>query len=180
MERRTEPDFYVHGVISSPPEEGGKKRKLTAEEAIARRVAFVHHNERIRYAPDLLLPFALPFAKKETERWFAEFVKKNGAHAIVHSKIIVLDPFGKIPVVMTGSHNMGTTASKKNDENLLIVERDRDLAAAYAVNIMSIYNNYRWRYRVAQGSTWKGLHNHDRWQDDYLKGAKRGELDFWA
>ena len=180
MNRRTEKDFFVHGVISTPPQEGGKKKgkkkKLTAEEAMARRVAFVHKNERVRYAPDLLLPFA---REKRTEQWFDEFVKKNGAHAIVHSKIIVLDPQGKRPVVMTGSHNMGTTASKTNDENLLIVAGNEELAAAYAVNIMSIYNSYRWRYRVAQGSKWKGSWDNDRWQRSYLTGDGRQEIDFW-
>jgi phosphatidylserine/phosphatidylglycerophosphate/cardiolipin synthase-like enzyme len=180
MNRRTEKDFFVHGVISTPPQEGGKKKgkkkKLTAEEAMANRVAFVHKNERKRYAPDLLIPFA---RQKATEQWFAEFVKKNGAHAIVHSKIIVLDPQGKKPVVITGSHNMGTTASKTNDENMVIVEGDEALAAAYAVNIMSIYNSYRWRYRVAQGTKWKGSWNNDRWQRSYLTGDNKQEIDFW-
>jgi phosphatidylserine/phosphatidylglycerophosphate/cardiolipin synthase-like enzyme len=27
--------------------------------------------------------------------------------AIVHSKVVVIDPYGTNPVVMTGSHNMG-------------------------------------------------------------------------
>lgn len=179
MNRQKDKSFYIHGVISSPPTEGGKKpkgtkQKLTTEEAVAKRVAFIHHGERIKYAPDLLLPFA----QRKSDHWFGEFVKKNGAHAIVHSKIIVLDPFGKKPIVMTGSHNMGKTASSKNDENLVIIEGDVALAAAYAVNIMSIYDNYRWRYRVAAGSKWKGIHDNDKWQDEYLPNVAP-ELRFW-
>src|SRR5262249_32975966 len=111
-------------------------------------------------------------------KWFGEFVKKNGAHAIVHSKVIVLDPFGKKPIVMTGSHNMGKTASSKNDENLVIIEGDRDLASAYAVNIMSIYDNYLCRYRVAAGSKWKGLTDNSTWQKSYM-GDAAPELKFW-
>lgn len=129
------------------------------------------------YAPDLVVPFAI---EGETEHWFDEFVKKNGAHAIVHSKVVVLDPFAKVPTVMTGSHNMGTTASKKNDENLVIIEGDHDLAAAYAVNIMSIYNNYRWRYRIARGSKWNGIDDNDRWQRDYFNDPRKvAEAKFW-
>ena len=79
---------------------------------------------------------------------------------------------------MTGSHNMGKTASSKNDENLVIVEGDAALAAAYAVNIMSIYDNYRWRYRVAGGSKWKGISDNDIWQKKFLKNTKL-ELTFW-
>jgi phosphatidylserine/phosphatidylglycerophosphate/cardiolipin synthase-like enzyme len=182
MKRQKDSHFYIHGVISSPPSEGGRKkgaggkrkRKLTPEEAVAKRVAFVHKGERTKYAPDLLLPFA----QRGSDHWFAEFVKKNGAHAIIHSKIIVLDPFGKKPIVMTGSHNMGKTASSKNDENLVIVEGDAALTAAYAVNIMSIYDNYRWRYRVAGGSKWKGISDNDIWQKKFLKNTKL-ELTFW-
>jgi len=182
LDRQTEEDFFIHGVISSQPPEPvqkklGKKKKLTHEEAVAKQVAFVNRNERVKYAPDLLLPMA---REKATEQWFDEFVKKNGAHAIVHSKIVVLDPFGAKPIVMTGSHNMGTTASKKNDENLVIVQGDRKLAAAYAVNILSVYNNYRWRFRLAQGTKFEGLYDHDRWQASQLGGAPGKELAFWG
>lgn len=182
LDRQEEEDFFIHGVISSQPSERvrrklEKKKKLTREEAIANQVAFVHRNERVKYAPDLLLPMA---REKATEQWFDEFVKKNGAHAIVHSKIVVLDPFGAKPIVMTGSHNMGTTASKKNDENLVILQGDQQLAAAYAVNILSIYNNYRWRFRLAQGTKYTGLYDHDRWQAPQLRGAPGKELEFWG
>jgi len=182
LDREKDGDFFIHGVISQQPPEPvakklEKKKRLTHEEAIAKQVAFIHRGERLRYAPDLLLPMA---REKATEQWFDEFVKKNGAHAIVHSKIVVLDPFGDKPIVMTGSHNMGTTASKKNDENLVIVEGDGNLAAAYAVNILSIYNNYRWRFRLNQGTKFTGLYDHDRWQTSQLNGAPGKELAFWG
>jgi phosphatidylserine/phosphatidylglycerophosphate/cardiolipin synthase-like enzyme len=182
LDRQKDEDFFIHGVISSQPPEAIqkkllRKKKLTREEAIAKQVAFIKGNERVKYAPDLLLPMA---REKATEQWFDEFVKKNGAHAIVHSKVIVLDPLGAKPVVMTGSHNMGTTASKKNDENLLIIQGDQKLAAAYAVNILSVYNNYRWRFRLAQGTKFKGLYDNDRWQASQLGGAPGNELAFWG
>jgi len=61
----------------------------------------------------------------------------------------VLDPLGDHPVVMTGSHNMGIKAATKNDDNLVIVEGDRDLAVAYALNVISAFNHYWWRYNQA-------------------------------
>jgi phosphatidylserine/phosphatidylglycerophosphate/cardiolipin synthase-like enzyme len=182
LDRQPDEDFFIHGVISSEPPEAvqkklAQKKKLTHAEAIAKQVAFVNRNERVKFAPDLLLPMA---REKATEQWFDEFVKKNGAHAIVHSKVIVLDPLGKNPTVMTGSHNMGTTASRKNDENLVIVRGDAQLAAAYAVNVLSVYNNYRWRFRLAEGAKFSGLHDHDRWQASQLRGAPGKELAFWG
>jgi phosphatidylserine/phosphatidylglycerophosphate/cardiolipin synthase-like enzyme len=170
LQRRSEPDFFVHGVMTRAPSTGKSSgpKPRSHEEAIARQIGFVHKSERTRYAPDLLLPFAL---EKPSERWLAEFVKKNGAHAVIHSKVIVLDPFGLRPVVMTGSHNLGRTASSKNDENLVVVENSAALAAAYATNIIAIYDNFRWRFRVAQGTSWKGLADGDGWQRRYLDGS---------
>jgi len=97
---------------------------------------------------------------------------------------VVVDPFGDHPVVMTGSHNLGPKASTSNDDNLVIVEHAPDLAAQYAVNIMTIYNQYRWRYFRTQRKDptgWDGLENTDTWQDPYLRAGsdRQRELDFW-
>jgi phosphatidylserine/phosphatidylglycerophosphate/cardiolipin synthase-like enzyme len=102
-------------------------------------------------------------------------------HAIIHSKMIVIDPFTD-PVVITGFHNFSQSASSKNDENLLIVKGNKELAERYAVNIMSAYQHYRWRAYlkecVAKGiSPWQGLKKSDQWQK---KDAQHDlELQFW-
>ena len=75
--------------------------------------------------------------KTQFHSWEQELL---GASMVnIHSKVIVLDPFGQHPVVMTGSHNLGYKASHANDDNLVIVEGNGPLAAAYAINIIAIY-----------------------------------------
>ena len=104
---------------------------------------------------------------------------------MVHSKVVVIDPFGKYPVVMTGSHNLGLKASQKNDDNLVFLEGPTagPLAAAYALNIIAIYQTYRWNTYVTEhqkdSKVWHGLQDTDSWQNDYLAGANLAELDFW-
>jgi phosphatidylserine/phosphatidylglycerophosphate/cardiolipin synthase-like enzyme len=103
---------------------------------------------------------------------------------MVHSKVILVDPLGANPIVLTGSHNLGPKASKTNDENLLIIRDAPGLAAAYATNIMAIYNQYRWRFRrqlQPSNKRWKGLHDNDGWQKSYLTpdSASLHEIDFW-
>jgi len=126
---------------------------------------------------------ALPAAiEKHVSYWIPELKKLQGAWAMVHSKVIVIDPFGNESVVMTGSHNMGPAASKNNDDNLLIIKNDPELAAAYAVNIISIFSNYRWRYNrlySKQARAFTDLKDNAKWQDGHLRGDDLKELDFW-
>lgn len=127
----------------------------------------------------------LPAAIDESTEWFRREMKKlPGTFAMVHSKAVVVDPFGAHPVLLTGSHNLGPKASGTNDENLLIIRDTPGLAAAYATNIMAIYNQYRWRFRrQTQPKTkqWKGLEDGDSWQKGYLKAGSTAlrEINFW-
>jgi phosphatidylserine/phosphatidylglycerophosphate/cardiolipin synthase-like enzyme len=131
----------------------------------------------------------LPAAIDKATNWFVKEMKKlPQTFAMVHSKVVLIDPFGEHPVVMTGSHNLGTKASDSNDENFLIIRDSPGLASAYATNIMAIYNQYRWRFnrlnKVASTS-WDGLRDSSHWQpwlwdDGEAKAAKLREMDFWV
>ena len=120
---------------------------------------------------------------KDTFHDWATEILGQGVH--IHSKVIVLDPFGEHPVVMTGSHNLGLKASSKNDDNLMIIEGNGRLAAAYAANIIAIYQTYRWNSYVEQHrqdpKVWHGLVDNDIWQQSYLDpdGKDLAELEFW-
>jgi phosphatidylserine/phosphatidylglycerophosphate/cardiolipin synthase-like enzyme len=128
----------------------------------------------------------LPAAIDEATEWFAREIRKlPKGIAMVHSKVVVVDPFGEHPVVITGSHNLGPKASSGNDENLLIFRDAHGLAAAYATNVMSIYHQYRWRLRrqlQSASKRWKGLQDGDQWQQGYLQDGSMGlrELSFWV
>jgi PLD-like domain len=101
----------------------------------------------------------------------------------VHSKVIVLDPFGAKPVVMTGSHNLGYKASHANDDNLVIIEGNAPLAIAYAINIIAIFQTYRWNHYVElhrnDPNAWHGPQDTDAWQAGHLTGESLRELEFW-
>jgi hypothetical protein len=105
-----------------------------------------------------------------------------GAGVHIHSKVVVIDPFGDHPVVMTGSHNLGFKASHSNDDNLMIIEGNAPLAASYAANIIAIYQAYRWNaYVEAHRQDPKGFHAlaiDDSWQDGHLKN-EISEIKFW-
>jgi PLD-like domain len=115
---------------------------------------------------------------------FHNFMKESlGTGVHIHSKVVVLDPFGQNPVVMTGSHNLGFKASSENDDNLMIVEGNAPLAAAYATNIIATYQAYRWNAYVEahrqDPKVWHGLVDNDTWQDSHLAGDELAEIQFW-
>jgi phosphatidylserine/phosphatidylglycerophosphate/cardiolipin synthase-like enzyme len=105
------------------------------------------------------------------------------AHAIIHDKIVVIDPLSDQCVVITGSHNLGYRASYNNDENLLIIRGNRALAEAYAAHVLDVYDHYRFRAAVHRDgeNAWDGLDATPAWQNKYFAaGSKaRAELDYW-
>jgi phosphatidylserine/phosphatidylglycerophosphate/cardiolipin synthase-like enzyme len=113
--------------------------------------------------------------------WEAELLKAG--FAIIHDKVVVIDPFSDDCVVVTGSHNLGYRASHNNDENMLIIHGNRQLAAAYTCHVLDLYDHYAWRYWLHKEPKTFGrpLDETDAWQDRYIKGAaeKAPELRFW-
>jgi phosphatidylserine/phosphatidylglycerophosphate/cardiolipin synthase-like enzyme len=116
--------------------------------------------------------------------WQHELLKSGPqAHAIIHDKIVVIDPMSDDCVVITGSHNLGYRASYNNDENLLIVRGHKALAQAYAVHVLDIYDHHRFRYVIQKQGThaFSGLEPDDEWQDKYFDttSAASHDADVW-
>ena len=117
----------------------------------------------------------------------AEQLTARGAiGAIIHDKLVVVDPLSADCHVILGSHNLGFKASYSNDENLLVVSGDRALAEAYAVHILDVYDHYRFRAieqeRKRKGKKgWSGfLETDEAWQDGYVSRRKGHIMRYFA
>lgn len=162
------PGLFIHGAATDPGAVNAYETLLfhrTGQATDADVVAASAVNDQFSY-------------------WEKELLKSGpSAHAIIHDKIVVIDPFSPNCVVITGSHNLGYTASYANDENLVIVRGNQALAQAYAVHVMDIYDHYRWRFMLQQNgpSAWTGLATTADWQTKYFEaGSDRArELAFW-
>lgn len=132
------PDLFVRGALNEDP--GASSRPGAGDDPY---VALFHRGVWQRTSMDAVLPAAIPV---DAGPWLAEIKKLPQAHAMVHSKVIVIDPLGAHPVVVTGSHNLGPKASRANCDNLVVVEGDAALARAYAVNVQGVYDKYSWRF----------------------------------
>jgi phosphatidylserine/phosphatidylglycerophosphate/cardiolipin synthase-like enzyme len=115
-------------------------------------------------------------------QWQAEL--NQAGHAVIHDKIVVIDPFTDNCVVVTGSHNLGFKASYDNDENMAIIRNHRAVAEAYAAHCLDVYDHYAWRYWLDKDKdkAWHFLAADDSWQDEYYSPdnhVKSAELSFW-
>ena len=179
-QRANEADMYVRGVVSTlgTTKEDSEKNVLD--------VTVVSSDKKFK--PDhytVLQPQGVDVALGP---WIAEVTRRDFlsqiGHAIVHSKVLVIDPLSKAPVVVTGSHNFSAPASENNDENLVIVRGHKKLAIAYAAYVMSVYQHYRFRSYIremlAQGKTpWSYLDDDDQWLKNELK-SKALEINYWT
>ncbi len=180
--QKLRPRLYLKGVVSTLPPDA-------TDDESAVDVTVIGDTQKSRVELDVVQPKGIkaPFANWAATVTRSEFITGSGGvigFAIVHSKLIVVDPFTD-PVVITGSHNFSLGASGKNDENFVIVRGNEQLARHYAAHILSVYHHYRWLAYVSDlQSKGKGpsgyLNVEDKWQDSRLKGAAKRELDFWV
>jgi len=167
--------LFIHGVVNQDP--GGKKAPL------------IKITQKGKQLPPKPLSTILPRALQSPGTWFnKEFTFNN---VMIHSKIVVIDPFGKDPIVMTGSHNLGPKASGKNDDNLVIIDGASGLASEYALNILGVFSHYKWLYNLsiknAKGAKtgarsspqFDGNFDDDQWQQWYTSGVNLREIEFW-
>jgi len=166
-----DPNLLVHGVVSTLPNKGDPKQL---------DVQLVNRGKASpAFRLNVLQPdgIAHPFSHWAAEVTRKQFLAQVG-HAIVHSKVLVIDPFGAKPIVVTGSHNFSSSASHKNDENLMIVEGNSALAAAYALNVQAVFDHYRWRAFLGEHDDKQAPFTGD-WQAGLFTDEKKRERAFW-
>ena len=136
----------------------------------------VHRDRTALFTAAALLPNGL-------EGWLKETSAGQRGNIRVHTKAIAIDVTSDMPLIISGSHNFSTNASKNNDENYLIIRRDTDVADVYLCEIMRIYDHYRFRFSTKeQGKAGNptappALAGDDSWTDDYFTPGHMKELD---
>lgn len=58
----------------------------------------------------------------------------DGSHSIARSSVMIIDPEGREPVVVTGSYDFGATGAARNADNVIVLSGQRALAKAYMDN----------------------------------------------
>lgn len=116
------------------------------------------------------------------EGFLKESTKGQIGNILVHTKLIVVDFTSDAPTVISGSHNYSVAASEGNDENYLIIRGDTDVADNYGVELMRLYEHYRFRWAVKhkrRPATPRRLTlvEDDSWTDRYFRPGSLEEAD---
>lgn len=166
-------DIFVRGVANTFP----KDTLDQPSEDSHMSVDMINNGQRRHFGLDVVRPTSFhSFAE-----WAAEITAREFSaigHAIIHSKVLVIDAWGEKPTVVTGSHNYSKTASTSNDENFVVITGNRSLAQAYAVNCLGLYDHYRWREYVSQAQQkdrkpWSHLSADPDWLAKYRQDKDR-------
>jgi phosphatidylserine/phosphatidylglycerophosphate/cardiolipin synthase-like enzyme len=107
------------------------------------------------------------------EGWLQETKTGGYGDILIHTKAVVVDFTTDAPVVISGSHNLSVPASGGNDENYLIVQGNTDIADSYGIELMRIYDHYRFRWTQQSATGEKtpppALTPDDSWTNRYFK-----------
>ncbi len=128
----------------------------------ASRISGYHGDRTAQFVATALL-------SKGLEGWVKEGLRGQRGNLLVHTKAVVVNFTGDKPMIISGSHNLSGAASKKNDENYLIIRGDTDLADRHGLEILRFYDHYRFRYyaKLLKFQKAKPLAVDDSWADLY-------------
>lgn len=130
---------------------------------------------------------ATAFLKNGLEGFLKESTRGQRGNLLIHTKLVVVDFTSDAPTVISGSHNLSKSASSSNDENFLIIRGNTDVADCYGVELMRLYEHYRFRWHAKEkdkgkakdrGSRPSGtLSPDDSWTKPYFAKSSLESLD---
>jgi phosphatidylserine/phosphatidylglycerophosphate/cardiolipin synthase-like enzyme len=101
----------------------------------------------------------------------------------IHSKLMLIDPLGDDPIVVSGSANFSSASIAGNDENMVIVRGERRVADIYLTEFNRLFNHYYFRSvterihrsRATGDDASLFLDETPGWQDKYKPGSLRAK-----
>jgi hypothetical protein len=117
----------------------------------------------------------------ELSRWAQETLTGfNNYVDYLHTKILLVGALGQTPTTISGSANFSKASTDSNDENMLIITDDRDVADVYFTEYMRIFQHFyaRWwatkihtHNDAADADSHSYLAEDDTWQTPYWNPA---------
>jgi phosphatidylserine/phosphatidylglycerophosphate/cardiolipin synthase-like enzyme len=85
----------------------------------------------------------------ELAGWHAERLTGLNTHVkYVHTKYMLLDPFGECPTIITGSANFSKASTQTNDENMVILRDCPGPMDVYITEFMRMFSHFEFRNKL--------------------------------
>jgi len=83
----------------------------------------------------------------QLEQWMARehHFRTVGHVFFVHTKYMLIDPLTDDPKIFTGSANFSPNSLTSNDENMILIRGDNDVADVYLTEFMRLLNHFYFR-----------------------------------
>jgi len=121
------------------------------------------------------------------QRWAHETLTGfNSMVEFLHTKILLVDALSANPTVISGSANFSPDSTNANDENMLIIDGDLQVADTYFTEFARLFQHFYARYWAAQlhaqGVPGDGgfLSEDGGWQTAYTTGTKRRRRELFS
>jgi hypothetical protein len=107
--------------------------------------------------------------------WAAEHLTGFNPHVpYLHTKVLLIGPLGPAPVTISGSANFSTASTTSNDENMLVITGDTEVADVYFTEFNRIFDHFYarwWAHRLHQHAPdpHDYLTEDASWQEPYFK-----------
>jgi hypothetical protein len=109
------------------------------------------HQAQWSKAPGVLVAVGAAGGPDELGRWASETLTGFNVHVpYLHTKIILVDPLSADPTVISGSANFSPASTDGNDENMLVIRGDREVADVYFTEYARIFQHFYARWWAAQ------------------------------
>jgi phosphatidylserine/phosphatidylglycerophosphate/cardiolipin synthase-like enzyme len=123
----------------------------------------------------------------EEQRLLSEHLTGLNTHVkYIHTKYLLLDPLGDNPVVITGSANFSDASTRRNDENMLVIQGDKSVADIYLGEFMRLFKHFQFRAIAAaarnqlQEADAGFLEKSDSWRAPFYQPVQRETVFFAA
>jgi phosphatidylserine/phosphatidylglycerophosphate/cardiolipin synthase-like enzyme len=103
--------------------------------------------DRIRKLPNIVVSVGHKVELNNFDRWLQEIDKiVDEAHVLyIHTKYMLIDPLGPDPIIAIGSANFSDASTITNDENMLVIRGNKELADIYMGEFMRLFSHYAFR-----------------------------------
>lgn len=151
-------DYLRYILMDNPGQRGNKDNYYAIRDIPANRIAL---GDTIR-------------VENELAGWHQEHLTGLNTHVrYVHTKYMLLDPFGENPTIITGSANFSKASTTKNDENMAILRDCPGPMDVYVTEFMRMFTHFEFRNKLnASYNKDKKIHvkylkPNDSWTDKY-------------